>query len=81
MFGINKKTFTGLLISIVNASSHTKRISLNNKKCMTQPLLINLYPNEYHEELHYYPFVVKLNKSAESCNILNDLSSRVCLKI
>ena len=77
MFGINEKTFTGLLISIVNASSHTKRISLNNKKCMTQPLLINLYPNE----LHYYPFVVKLNKSAESCNILNDLSSRVCLKI
>ena len=48
MFGINKKTFTGLLISIVNASSHTKRMSLNNKKCMTQPLFINLYPNEYH---------------------------------
>ena len=26
---------------------HTKCISLSNQKCMIQPTLINLYPNEY----------------------------------
>ena len=35
-----------LLISIVNASNHTMYVSLSNQKCMTQPTLINLHPNE-----------------------------------
>ena len=34
--------FMGLLISIVNATSHTKCVSLSNQKCITQPTLINL---------------------------------------
>ena len=46
MFELNKKIFTGLLISIVNASIHTKCVSLSNQKCMTQPTIINLYLNE-----------------------------------
>ena len=41
----------GLLISIVNASNHTKWVLLSNQKCMTQPTLINLYPNEYRISL------------------------------
>ena len=41
MFGLIKKMFFGLLTSIVNASNHTKCVSLNN-----QPNLINLLPNE-----------------------------------
>ena len=36
-----------LLISIANASNHTKFMSLSNQKCMIQPILINLHPNEY----------------------------------
>ena len=40
MFGIIKKIFMGLLISIVNASNHTKCVSLSNQKCMIQPTLI-----------------------------------------
>ena len=44
---------------------------------MTQPALINLHPNEYSQELHYYPVAVKLDKCGESCNILNDLSNEV----
>ena len=28
---------------------------------MVQPTLINLHPNEYSEEFHYYPFGVKLD--------------------
>ena len=50
--------FIGLLTSIVNGSNHIKCVSLSNQKCMIQPTLINLYPNEYTEELHYYPFAV-----------------------
>ena len=47
MFGFIKKTFTVLLNSVVNASNHTKCVSLSNQKCMTQPTLINLHSNEY----------------------------------
>ena len=46
MFQFLKSMFTGLLTSIVNASKHTKSVSLSNQKCMTQPTLINLHPNE-----------------------------------
>ena len=46
MFGLIRKMFLGLLISIVNASNHTKCDSLSNQKCMTQPTLINLHGNE-----------------------------------
>ena len=47
---------------------------------MIQPALISLHPNEYsqHYKFHYYPFAVKLDICAESCNTLNDLSNKVC---
>ena len=77
MFGIINKMLIVLLASIVSASTHTKCVSLSTQKCEIQPTLINLHPNEYSQELHYYLFVVKLDICAQSCNILNDLSSRV----
>ena len=46
---------------------------------MTQPTLINLYPNGYSLEFHYYPFAVKLDRSVGSCNTLNYLSNKVYL--
>ena len=52
---------------------------LNNHKCMIQPTLINLHPNEYSQEFHYYPFAVKLDRCVGSCNTLNDLSSKLCV--
>ena len=51
MFGFIKKMFIRLLTSIVNASNHTKCVSLNNQQCMTQPSLINLHPNKYSQGL------------------------------
>ena len=51
--------FIVLLSSIVNVSDHTKCVSLSNQKCVTQPALINLHPNEYSQEFHHYPFAVK----------------------
>ena len=80
MFGIIKKMFFILLTNIiVNASNHTKCVSLSNKKCEIQPSLINLHPNEHNQELHYYLFVIKLDKCIDSCSTLNDLSNRVCV--
>ena len=38
--------FIILLGSIVNASNHTKYVLLSYQKCMIQPTLINLNPNE-----------------------------------
>ena len=55
-----KKIFIGLLSGLVNRSNHTKCISLSNQKCMIQSVL-NLHPNEYSQEFHYYPFAVKLD--------------------
>ena len=80
MFGIIKKMFIVLLSSIVNASYHTKCVSLSNQKCKIQPTLINLHPNEYSQEFHYYPFAVKFNRCAGSCNTLSDLSNKACVQ-
>ena len=71
--------FIVLLTSIVNACNHTKCVSLSNQKCEIQPTLINLHPNEYSQELHYYQFAVKLDKCVGSCNTLNNLSNKVCV--
>ena len=38
-----------------------------------------LHPNKYSQELHYYPFVVNVDRYVESFNILNDLSNKVCV--
>ena len=50
-------------------------MSLSNQKCMTEPTLINLHPNE----LRYYPFAANLDRCFGSCNNLDDLSSKVCV--
>ena len=52
---------------------------LSYQKFEIQPTLINLHPKEYSQEFHYYPFAVKLDNCVESCNILNDLSNKVCV--
>ena len=79
MFGLIKKILIGFLTDIVSASNHTKCISLSNQKCMAQPILINLHPDEYSQEFHYYPFAVRLDRCVESSNTLNYLSNKVCV--
>ena len=71
--------FIVLLAITVNASNHTKCVSLSNQKCKIQPIIINLHPNGYNQELHSYPYVFKLDKCVGSCNTLSDLSNRVCV--
>ena len=77
MLRLIKKIFMWLLISLVNASNHIKCVSLSNQKYMIQPILINLHPNKYSQEIHYYPFSVKLDRYVGSFNTLNDLSNKV----
>ena len=79
MFELIKKIFIGLLTSIVNVSNHTKCLSLGNQKCKIQPSHINLHPNNYIQEFHYYPFAVKLDRCVGSCSSLNDLSNKACV--
>ena len=67
------------IISVVNASSHTKCVFLSNKKCLTKPTLTNLHPNECTQGLHYYLFAVNLDTCGGRCNILNSLSNKGCL--
>ena len=73
------KKFIGLLASVVSTSNLTKCVSINIQKCMTQPVLINLHPDEYSQELRYYSFTVNLDWCSGSCNTLDDPSSRVCV--
>ena len=79
MLGIIKKVFIVLLSNIVNGSNHTKCVHLSNQKCMIKPTLINLHPNEYSQEFHYYPFTVKLDRCVGNCNTLNNLSNKICV--
>ena len=72
MFRLIKKIFIGLLSGLVNGSNHLKCLSLSNQKCMIQPTLINLHPNDYSQEFHYYPFAVKFDRCVGSCNTLNN---------
>ena len=58
MFGFIMKIFIGLLSGLECVS---KCVYLTNQKCTTQPTLINLHPNEYSQEFHYYPFAVNLS--------------------
>ena len=41
--------------------------------------IVNLHPNEYSQEFHYYLVAVKLDRCVESCNTLNDLSNKLCV--
>ena len=59
---------------------HTKCILLSNQKYNIQSTLINLHPNEYSQEFHYYLFAVELVQCVGSCNTLNGLSNKVCVR-
>ena len=49
---------------------------ISNQKCEIQPTLIDLHPNEYIQEFHRYPFLVKLDRYVGSFNTINDLPNK-----
>ena len=46
---------------------------------MIQPILVNLHPNKYSLEFHYYPFAVKLDRCVGSFNTLDDVFNKACV--
>ena len=74
---IRSLCFSKSLSSISKTPDNAKCIFLNNQQCITQPALINLYPNEYIEILHWYPFEVNLDRWIGNFNTLYDLSNQV----
>ena len=54
MLELIKKIFIRLFTGLVNGSNQTNCISLSNQNCMTQPILINLHPDEYSQVFHHY---------------------------
>ena len=77
MFGFIKRVFIVLLS--LSRSLVTKCISLKNQRCIAK--LIDLNPDELNQELHYYPFVYKLDRYIRSCSTLNNLFDKKCLQI
>ena len=53
--------------------------ALNNPKRKIKSTLTNWHPNEYSQKFHCYPFTVKLDRCAGSCNTINELSNKVCI--
>ena len=45
---------------------HARCVSLSNEKCMIRPTFINLHPNKYSQEFHYYRFLIKLHGSCDN---------------
>ena len=45
----------------------------SNQRCKTQPTPFNLYPNQYSQGLHYYPFGVNVDRYVGSCNTFDDI--------
>ena len=53
-----------------------KCVSMNNKQRIVRPMLICLNI----DELHYYTFIISINRGDGSCNILKELFGRICLR-
>ena len=45
-----------------------------------QSRMSNLHPNECSQECQYYPFAAKLDRCVGSCNTLNNLSNKACIR-
>ena len=41
--------------------------------------LMNLHPNEYTQQFHYFPFAVRLDRCIVSCSTFNDFCNKVCV--
>ena len=58
-----------------NRSLLTKCLSLNNEPCIARPTLIDLNPIK----LNHFPFMISLRKCNGSCNVVYDLSIKICV--
>ena len=50
-------------------------VSVNNQQCMVEQRLINLNL----DEIHYYSFIISMNKCDGTCNTAEDPFGRICV--
>ena len=50
-------------------------LSLNNKLCMAKPTFVDLN----FVELNSFPFMINLDKCNGSCNVADELSTKICV--
>ena len=64
-----------ILLLSFRESLATEHVSLSMEPCMARPTLIDLNPIEPYN----YLFMNSLDKSSESCNAADNLSSKICV--
>ena len=64
-----------LLLAGFGGSLATKCVSQNNQLCSARPTFIDLNP----DKLHYYLFMVSLDRFHRSCNTAEDTFGRICV--
>ena len=62
-------SFSRSLASKGNVFNFTTYISLNNQPSMPRPTIIDSNPDEHNKRLHYYPFMIDLDRFNENCNL------------
>ena len=62
------------LACLAKISNRTKYLSLNNKPCLARPTHVDLNLNK----LHYYPFMISLDRCHRRRKTLNDFASKIC---
>ena len=75
MLGFTKQTFIVLVLMLLGfvGSLVTEYASINNQPCMVRPILTDLNP----DELHYYPFIISLDRFDGSCSTVEDSSCQI----
>ena len=53
----------------------TKYVSLNSEKCMIGSTVVDLNP----DEVNYHKFMISLDFCNRSCNVFDDLSTKICV--
>ena len=73
MFWLIKQVF--IAVFNFDGSLATKCASLNNENYMNGLTLIDINP----AELNYYPFMIILDDGNGNCNVVDDLSTKICV--
>ena len=68
-----KQVFLALLN--FRGSLATKYVSVNNEQLMIRPTFLDINSIE----LNYYTFIIILDKCNASCNVVDDLSTKICV--
>ena len=64
-----------VLVLCCSGSLTKKCVSLSNQSLISRLMLIDLNPNK----LHYYSFLISLDRCDRTCNTVGDPFSRICV--